>query len=65
MNQNNVACDDATLETLLLSDQSLEPSDELLAHVENCSRCQQRISELAGSTAMWHGVKARSRKASD
>ena len=58
MNENQVTCDDAALEAMLRRDQSLEPSEELLAHVENCTRCQERISELAGSTAMWHGVKA-------
>lgn len=58
MNENQVSCDDAALEAILRRDQSLEPSEELLAHVENCTRCQTRISELAGPAAMWHGVKA-------
>lgn len=56
MNENQVPCDDAALENMLQPDQSLEPSEELLAHVENCARCQERISALAGSTAMWHGA---------
>jgi hypothetical protein len=64
MNKNQVTCDDAALEAILRHDQSSEPSEELLAHVETCTRCQERISELAGPTAMWHGVKARSRKQS-
>ncbi|MCA9195024.1 MAG: protein kinase [Planctomycetales bacterium] len=58
MSENQVTCDDAALDALLRRDQSLEPSEEFLAHIENCTRCQARISELAGSTAMWHGVKA-------
>ena len=58
MSKNQVTCDDAALENMLRSDQSSEPSEELLAHVENCTRCQERISEMAGPTAMWHGVKA-------
>ena len=58
MNENQVTCDDAALENILQPDLSLEPSEELLAHIEKCTRCQERISALAGSTAMWHGVKA-------
>lgn len=58
MNKDQVTCDDATLEAILLQDHSVEPTDELIAHVETCSRCQQRLSELAGSTMMWRGVKA-------
>ena len=58
MNKNQVTCDDAALEAMLRSDQSSEPSEELLAHVETCTRCQQRITDLAGPMAMWHGVKA-------
>jgi len=58
MNKHQVPCDDTALEHLIRSDQSSEPSDELLAHVETCTRCQQRISELAGQAAMWHAVKA-------
>lgn len=57
MNENQVMCDDLALEDMLRSDQLLEPSEELLGHVENCTSCQQRISELAGPAAMWHGVK--------
>jgi hypothetical protein len=34
MNKNQVTCDDAALEDMLRSDQSSEPSEELLAHVE-------------------------------
>ena len=58
MNENQVMCDDLALGDMLRSDQLLEPSEELLAHVENCTSCQLRISELAGPMAMWHGVKA-------
>lgn len=58
MNENQVTCNDGTLEAMLRRDPSVEPSEELLAHVENCTRCQERISELAGPTAMWHSVKA-------
>jgi|LakMenEpi03Aug12_release.lakeMendotaPanAssembly.Ray.scaffolds.fasta_scaffold84217_3 serine/threonine protein kinase len=58
MSENQFTCDDTALEAMLRSDQSSEPSEELLAHVETCTRCQERISELAGPTAMWHGVKA-------
>ena len=58
MNQNQVSCDDAALDSLLRRDESSEPSEELLAHIENCTRCQTRISEWAGPTAMWQGVKA-------
>ncbi len=58
MNKNQVTCDDAALELMLRSDQSSEPSEELLAHVETCTRCQDRISDLAGPMALWHGVKA-------
>lgn len=58
MNVNQHTCDDAALEALLRPDQSLEPSEELLTHVENCTRCQKRISELAGPKTMWQGVTA-------
>ncbi|MFN8741927.1 MAG: serine/threonine-protein kinase [Pirellula sp.] len=58
MNVNQHTCDDAALEALLRPDQSLEPSEELLTHVENCNRCQERISELAGPKTMWQGVTA-------
>ena len=58
MNVNQLTCDDAALEALLRPDQSLEPSEELLTHVENCTHCQERISELAGPAAMWQGVTA-------
>lgn len=58
MNKNQVTCDDAALKNVLRRDQSTEPSEELLAHVESCTRCQERITELAGPIAMWHGVKA-------
>ena len=57
MNENQVACDDTALEQMLRSDQSWGPSDALLSHVETCTRCQERLSELAGTAAMWHGVK--------
>ena len=57
MNSKQVTCDDAALGATLLQDQSADPSDELLAHVETCTRCQERLSELAGPAAMWHGVK--------
>lgn len=57
MNNNRPTCDDATLETMLRQNQHSEPSDELLSHLESCPRCQQRISELAGSNQMWLGVK--------
>jgi len=58
MNENQVTCDDATLEAMLRRDQSSEPSEELFAHIETCTRCQKRITELAGPMTMWHGVKA-------
>lgn len=58
MNENQVTCNDAALQGILFGNQSSEPSEELLAHVENCTRCQQRISELAGPAAMWQSVKA-------
>ncbi|XZE55975.1 protein kinase domain-containing protein [Planctomycetaceae bacterium SH139] len=57
MNNKQVTCDDAPLEAILRHDQSSEPSEELLAHVETCTRCQERLSELAGTAAMWHDVK--------
>lgn len=58
MSKQQVTCDDAALEETLRSDESSEPSEELLAHVETCTRCQQRIAELAGPMAVWQGVKA-------
>lgn len=57
MNNKQVTCDDTALEAILRRDQSSDPSDELLAHIETCTRCQERLSELAGPAAMWHGVK--------
>ena len=57
MNNNRVTCDDTALGAILLHDQSAEPSEDLLAHVETCTLCQERLSELAGPAAMWHGVK--------
>ncbi len=57
MNNNQVTCDDTALEGLLRSEQSSEPGAELLAHVETCDRCQERLTELAGPAAMWRGVK--------
>ena len=58
MSKNQATCDDAALEATLLPEQESEPDEQLLAHIENCTRCQQRISELAGPLAMWDGVKA-------
>ncbi len=58
MNENRLTCDDSALEAVLLHDQSSQPGEELLAHVESCKRCQRRITEMAGPTAMWNGVKA-------
>ncbi|HMO16108.1 MAG TPA: DKNYY domain-containing protein [Pirellulaceae bacterium] len=58
MKKNQTICDDAALEFMLRSDQTSEPSGELLDHVEVCTRCQMRISELAGPTSLWYGVKA-------
>jgi serine/threonine protein kinase len=57
VNNNRVTCDDAALGAILLQDQSSEPNEDLLAHVEACTRCQKRLIELAGPAAMWHGVK--------
>jgi serine/threonine protein kinase len=57
MTNKQVTCEDAPLEAILRHDHSSEPSDELLAHIETCTRCQERLSELAGPAAMWHGVK--------
>lgn len=58
MNESQGICDDAALEHMLRSEQLPEPNEELLAHIETCVFCQQRIVELAGPAAMWHGVKA-------
>lgn len=57
MKPNLVSCDDAALEAMLLHDELAEPSEELLAHVESCHHCQQRISEIAGPIAFWQDVK--------
>lgn len=57
MNNKQVTCFDAPLEASLRHDQPSEPSEELLAHVETCTRCQERLIELASPSAMWHGVK--------
>ena len=65
MNENQLSCDDMSLEILIQRDTPLEPSEGLLAHLENCSQCQLRISELAGPTAMWQGVKAAISKDAD
>jgi serine/threonine protein kinase len=43
---------------MLNSDPALEPSNDLLAHIESCTHCQKRISEMAGSSELWLGVKA-------
>ena len=58
MNKNQATCNDASLKNMLREEISSEPSEELLAHVETCTHCQQRITELAGPMAMWQGVKA-------
>jgi serine/threonine protein kinase len=58
MNNNPDTCDDALLDRMLHSDQPSEPSNELLAHIETCVRCQDRIRELAGTAAIWRAVKA-------
>ncbi|MDX1930041.1 MAG: protein kinase [Pirellulaceae bacterium] len=58
MNENQVTCDDAVLQDMLLSDPCSEPSEQLLAHIETCTRCQHKITDLAGSPALWDGVKA-------
>ncbi len=65
MNDNEVTCDDAALADMLRSDQLAEPSEELLAHVEVCLRCQQRMVDLAGPRSLWHGVKAAITESSD
>lgn len=57
MNNKQLTCDDAPLKASLLQDQSPEPNEDLLDHIETCPRCQERLSELAGPAAMWHGVK--------
>ncbi len=58
MNKNRETCDDGALELMLRSEPRSEPSENLIAHVESCARCQQRISELAGPVALWQGLKA-------
>jgi serine/threonine protein kinase len=58
MNENQVTCDDLTLDEVLRQEPSSEPSEELLAHIETCHRCQQRISEWAGPADMWRAAKA-------
>lgn len=58
MNKTQVACDDSMLEAVLRPNGSLEPSETLLAHVEICRRCQQRLSEIAGPNSLWLSMKA-------
>jgi serine/threonine protein kinase len=58
MNENQVTCDDAVLQDMLLSDQCSEPSEQLVAHIETCTRCQHKIADLAGPRALWEGVKS-------
>ena len=51
-------CDDSALNALLNADEETgEYSAELsiaAQHVEICSHCQSRLSELAGDAAHWH-----------
>ncbi|XZE35609.1 hypothetical protein SH501x_001111 [Pirellulaceae bacterium SH501] len=58
MKNHSILCNDAALEESLLADVSSLPSEELVAHIETCPRCQQRISELTGTNDMWCSVKA-------
>ena len=53
MIENHLRCDDQLLQAMLREELPAEAGDDLIAHVESCPRCQQRVTELAGSTADW------------
>lgn len=46
-------CSDEELITMLRCDESKAQQEPLLAHVESCSRCQDRLAELAATEDSW------------
>ena len=54
MSQPHLACNDDLLIALLSDDDSHQASESTLDHLESCSRCQQRLSDLAASTDEWN-----------
>jgi hypothetical protein len=57
MNNHQSDCDDEALDAMLRDDEATNPSEDLLAHIETCTRCQERLRELAGPAEMWYEVK--------
>ena len=53
MSEHNLACDDDSLVALLSDELSHEESESTLDHLENCAKCQQRLSDLVASRDEW------------
>lgn len=53
MNKHSLACNDETLFALLRDELTHEENESSLDHLENCTACQQRLSDLIASGDEW------------
>ncbi|MCA9057158.1 MAG: protein kinase [Planctomycetaceae bacterium] len=53
MNEQSPACNDDALVALLRDELTAGESDPVLSHLESCTSCQQRISDLVASGDEW------------
>ncbi len=58
MENQQTSCSDQELLTMLRSDEAEIHHAPLLEHVETCTHCQQRLSELAATEANWNRAAA-------
>jgi len=56
MNDKTVHCEDSHLEILLSGEETSDLFIESSAHVESCTRCQLRLTKLAGPEETWQQV---------
>ncbi|MFO1041326.1 MAG: serine/threonine-protein kinase [Planctomycetaceae bacterium] len=54
MTESHTCCDEFSLKAMLREELHANESDKVLAHVEDCIQCQQRVAELAASTDEWN-----------
>ena len=54
---NNKDCDASRLELLLQCDEDSRDFADASAHVESCTGCQQRLSEIAADDPSWRMVR--------
>ncbi len=58
MNGNSLTCDDQLLLAMLREELPRDAGDDLLAHVETCTLCQQRLNDLVASGDEWKRAAA-------